>query len=116
MDDPYEKWGPQHFAETVERSGHDGDPDRLSTAMAAASSFGLTPPQLANAPEIRKLFCSVVRGLLRRSVSDQVIVTALLALSRTCPYCDEECWEWCDKCAGCPTCCESEYHCAHCGN
>jgi hypothetical protein len=118
MDEAYNVWGPKNWAETVERAGYGGNPERLWDAMVAAReqpAFGLPAPQLANDLEIRRRFCNVVRGLLGGPVSDQVILAALLAMPRICPSCEEECWEWCDKCGDCPTCCESDYHCAHCG-
>jgi hypothetical protein len=118
MDRAHKVWGPIHWEEKVERAGYGGDPERLWDAMVFPrmhSSFGLTAPQLANDLEKCLLFCDEVRRVLQGPVSDQVIVTALLAMPRPCPYCEEECWEWCDKCAGCPDCCAIDIHCIFCG-
>lgn len=106
------------WAELVMKAGFTGDPERLLQAMTEARerfSTGVTDAQIADDPEkFRALFESINR-LMGATVSGRVIREALLAMPRVCTYCEEDAWEWCNDCGGCPECCLSEIHCPHCG-
>jgi hypothetical protein len=114
QDEYAERWA---WEDAIERLGFTVKVELLWDAMIGAreqSSFGLPVPQLADDPEKLKVFSQTVRSLYGSSLSDQFIVESLLAMPRTCVYCQHDCAEWCDGCGGCSTCCDSEIHCLFC--
>ena len=117
MSNDYEEWGRQHWEEEIEGAGFEGDPNALWDAMIAARKqcwTSLGAPQIAEDHQKLREFFAVVRQLFGGKVSEKVITRALLSMPRNCRYCEYKCWEWCDFCGGCPTCCDYEIHCVHC--
>jgi hypothetical protein len=115
---PYEIWGPENWRNTVKEHGFQGDPERLWDALVRAREqcgSELTAVAIIADLELSKRFSDVVRGLLGETLSDNIILAALKVMPRACPFCHEECWEWCDECAGCPDCCDFPEHCPECG-
>jgi hypothetical protein len=114
-----EEWGRDCWNNTVERLGFGGNPDRLWDAMVNAreQNWATLPiKQIVDDPQKIGQLCEAVRSHLGEYVPNRLIVNALLAMPRACAYCERECWEWCDECGGCSTCCDDEIHCIHCRN
>jgi hypothetical protein len=115
---PYEIWGPDNWRKTVKERGFQGNPERLWDALVRAREqcgSELTAVTIIADLELSKRFPGVVRSLLGETLTYDVLVAALLAMPRECPFCQESCWEWCDECAGCPDCCDFPEHCPNCG-
>jgi hypothetical protein len=119
MADPYEAEGREKWEETVKRLGYGGNPDKLWDAMIAAresNGFGLSAEQLATDQSKLSVYCRAVRDFLGGPVPDQAITAGLLVMPRLCAWCENECWVWCDTCAGCVMCCTEDFHCMHHGS
>jgi hypothetical protein len=113
-----EEQGRKDWNRSVAKAGFRGDTDALWDAMIAAretSGFALPPEDIAADQTRLCVFCDSVRGHLDGTAPDEAIKTGLLAMPRTCAWCEAECWVWCQTCGGCAMCCSEDYHCVEHG-